>query len=168
MRHVLALGVLGAVLWGGALAGEKDPSPAPAPAAPAQPAPPAADRNEGYASEQREKIKGREDQPARDVFKNVKVMGDVPAGRLLRIMQMGFARGLGVSCTHCHETGNFASDAKEEKIAARGMMGLVRTINDDLLPRIAGLDEDDEHRVNCTTCHRGQVKPALDLEPPAR
>ena len=114
-----------------------------------------------------ERIAGREQLPADSVFRNIEMMKGVPAGRLVRIMQMGYARSLGVSCDHCHDTDEWESDAKPQKDIARRMMAMVDTINRVLLPRIPDL-ESERPVVNCTTCHRGAVKPALDLGPPAQ
>ena len=50
-------------------------------------------------------IAGRETQPAESVFKNIKILKGVPAGRLVNIMNMGFGRSLGVSCGFCHVPG---------------------------------------------------------------
>src|SRR5688572_20824316 len=52
----------------------------------------------------REQIKGREQEPAGRVFKNVTtpMLKDGPAARLLALMEFGYARSLGVNCTHCH------------------------------------------------------------------
>ena len=36
-------------------------------------------------------IAGKEKLPASEVFKNVKLLGDIPAGRFLRIMDIGYA-----------------------------------------------------------------------------
>jgi hypothetical protein len=44
------------------------------------------------------------------------------------------------------------------------MWRLVGTLNNELLPKVKGLDPDHKPIVNCTTCHRGQIKPALNLE----
>jgi hypothetical protein len=107
-------------------------------------------------------IAGRENLPADSVFRNIEVLKGVPAGRLVRMMDLGYGRSLGVSCDHCHDTDEWESDAKRPKEVARQMMALVRTINGDLLPKIEGL-ESERPTVNCTTCHRGNVKPALDL-----
>ncbi|MGE5926658.1 MAG: c-type cytochrome [Gemmatimonadota bacterium] len=107
-------------------------------------------------------IAGREHLPADSVFRNIEVLKGVPAGRLVRMMDMGYGRSLGVSCDHCHDTDEWESDAKRPKEVARQMMALVRTINGELLPKIEGL-EGERPTVNCTTCHRGSVKPALDL-----
>src|SRR5690242_16426557 len=51
------------------------------------------------------KIAGRENAPAESVFKNIKMMKGMPAGRLVRIMNFGFGRSLGVGCVHCHTVG---------------------------------------------------------------
>jgi hypothetical protein len=108
-------------------------------------------------------IAGKEDQPADAVFKNLKVLNKVPAGRLLLIMQMGYSKSLGVSCAHCHIPGEWEKDDKEPKQITRDMVAMSKTINQDLLKNIAGL-KDRTPIINCTTCHRGQVKPALNLE----
>ena len=108
-------------------------------------------------------IAGKEKEPAGTVFKNVQVLGAVPAGRLLGIMQIGYARSLGVTCTHCHVAGDWAADDNAHKRIARQMSLMTRELNDKLLPAIPEL-AGKEPRVNCTTCHRGQEKPALSLE----
>jgi Photosynthetic reaction centre cytochrome C subunit len=107
-------------------------------------------------------IAGKEDQPAGDVFKNVKFLKAVPAARLLKIMELGYATSLGVKCTHCHVTDDWANDAMPEKQIARDMISMVQTINNSLLKNINNLKGPDPI-VNCTTCHRGQVKPALNM-----
>jgi hypothetical protein len=109
-----------------------------------------------------EHIAGREDAPAESVFKNVKLLKNVPAGRLVRIMNMAFGRSLGVRCAFCHTPRHWADEDKPQKQVAREMMALVDTINTGLLPKIRNL-ESKQPRVNCTTCHRGATKPALSL-----
>lgn len=111
----------------------------------------------------RSEIEGKEDRPASEVFENIEVMKQVPAGRLLRIMEFGFSRSLGVTCTHCHNPDDFASEEKPQKEITRRMMAMAGTINGELLAKIENL-ESEKPTVNCTTCHRGQVKPALNLE----
>ena len=107
-------------------------------------------------------IAGRENAPADSVFKNIKVMKGMPAGRLLRVMNVGYGRSLGVRCTHCHVADKWDLEDKPQKQIARDMMALSRTLNDDLLPKIANL-RSSKPTVNCTTCHRGSIKPALNL-----
>lgn len=106
-------------------------------------------------------IKGNENRPAGEVFKNVKILKDLPAARFLRVMDVGYSRALGVGCEHCHVEGRWEADEKRPKRAAREMMALVSEINE----KLGTLQEIDteEPSVNCTTCHRGYVKPALQM-----
>lgn len=113
----------------------------------------------------REQIKGKEKLPADEVFKNIKILKRFPAGTLLNIMRGGFSRSLGVDCTHCHTPENWASEAKPTKQIAREMWGMQAKINNELLKSIDGL-KDRRAIVNCTTCHRGAVKPATNLRRP--
>jgi hypothetical protein len=103
-------------------------------------------------------IAGKENEPAETVFKNIQTFKGIPAGRLLRIMKMGWARSLGVDCSHCHVIGQWASDEKPEKGIAREMSKMLGTINRDLLGAIKNL-KSREPRISCSTCHRGQTKP---------
>lgn len=113
--------------------------------------------------ELREGIKGRENEPAGLVFDNIKTFERLPADRLLRIMEMGFSKSLGVTCTHCHNPDDWGSEEKPQKQVARDMMAMVSKINSELLDGIVNL-ESNNPTVNCTTCHRGQLKPALNLD----
>ena len=110
----------------------------------------------------KEQIKGKEQEPAEKVFKNIQTLKGVPAARLLAIMEMGYARSLGVNCTHCHTPGKWEAEDKATKQIARDMSAMVRTINTELLKNVKNL-KSETPTVNCTTCHRGQVKPALNL-----
>lgn len=114
-------------------------------------------------AELRESIAGREQEPASEVYEDIQMFKQVPAGRLLRIMEMGFSRSLGVNCTHCHNPDDWASEEKNKKQITRDMMQMVGKINGELLSKIENL-ESENPTVNCTTCHRGQVKPALNLD----
>ena len=107
-------------------------------------------------------IAGRERMPAESVFKNIKAMKQVPAGRLVRVMNLGYARSLGVSCDHCHVVGEWEKEDRPQKQIAREMRAMMDSINGGLLAKIQGL-ESDNPVVNCTTCHRGLTKPALDF-----
>lgn len=132
---------------------------------------PAAAGEEGFDSrralaELRRSIAGREDEPAGTVFENVQVLAEVPAGRLLAIMDRGFSRALGVTCTHCHDPEHWEADEIGAKNVARAMAKMVRDLNQRILPSIQGL-ETKNPTVNCTTCHRGSLQPALELPEPA-
>ena len=134
----------------------------------AAPTPAPAEFNQAEAiAKLKEQIKGKEQEPAEKVFKNIQMMKTIPAGRLLAIMEMGYARSLGVSCTHCHLPEKWESDEKNTKQIAREMAAMVGAINGQLLKNIKNLKSENP-TVNCTTCHRGQVKPALNLPMPAQ
>lgn len=107
-------------------------------------------------------IAGKENRPAGEVFKNVKLLKDVPAARFLRIMDQGYNRALGAGCDHCHVEDLWESDDKRAKRAAREMIVMVNNINGQL-EKMQEIDNTDP-AVNCTTCHRGYVKPALQMK----
>lgn len=109
-----------------------------------------------------EKIKGQENKPAEEVFKNIQMMKGIPAARLLRVMEIGYSKSLGVDCTHCHVPDAWDKEDKPQKQIAREMSAMVRVINNDQLKNIKNL-KGPNPTVNCTTCHRGQIKPALNL-----
>ena len=113
----------------------------------------------------RKAIAGQENKPAGEVFKNIQMLKAMPAGRLLRVMELGYAKSLGVNCTHCHVPGQWEKEDKPTKQIARDMAAMVAVINNDLLKKIKNLKGPDSI-VNCTTCHRGQTKPALNLPEP--
>jgi hypothetical protein len=138
-------------------------SPANRTSAQASPSPaPAAFDQAAAIAKLKEQIKGRENEPATAVFKNIQTMKNTPAGRLLAVMEMGFARSLGVNCTHCHVPDKWEAEDKPQKQIARDMSAMVSTINRDLLKNVKNL-KSESPIVNCTTCHRGEIKPALNL-----
>ena len=103
-----------------------------------------------------EAIKGRETQPAGQVFKNIRQLKDRPAGQVLRAMN-SFSRALGVTCAHCHVEGQWERDDKPTKEIARGMIRMVSAINSEQLKAIPNLRA--EATVTCSTCHRGATRP---------
>jgi Photosynthetic reaction centre cytochrome C subunit len=113
-----------------------------------------------FAAALEKQIAGQENKPAEEVFKNIQLLKGMPAGRMLRVMQMGFSASLGVDCTHCHVADQWEKDDKEAKQTARKMWTFVAKVNQDLKQAIG------KGTVNCTTCHRGQVKPATSLPSP--
>lgn len=102
-------------------------------------------------------IAGQETKPAEEVFKNIQLLKGMPAGRVLRVMQVAFSASLGVDCTHCHIADQWEKDDKEAKQTARKMWTFMAKVNQDLKQTIG------KGTVNCTTCHRGQIKPATSL-----
>ncbi len=109
------------------------------------------------------KIAGQENKPAEEVFKNIQLLKGIPAGRLVLMMNMGYSRALGVDCTHCHTLDQWEKDDKPEKLIAREMVKMTSTINNEQLKNIKNL-KGPNPIINCTTCHRGQTKPALNLK----
>jgi hypothetical protein len=112
----------------------------------------------------RKTIAGQENKPASEVFKNIQMQmfKGMPAGRLLTVMELGYAKSLGVNCTHCHVAGEWEKEDKPTKQITRDMAAMVVTINNDQLKKIKNL-KSPEPTINCTTCHRGATKPALNL-----
>jgi photosynthetic reaction center cytochrome c subunit len=91
---------------------------------------------------------------AKEVFKNLQVLGDLSAGALTRHMAsitMWVAPKEG--CAYCHNLENLADDSKYTKVVARRMLQMTQTINADWKPHVA------ETGVTCYTCHRGENIP---------
>jgi hypothetical protein len=99
-------------------------------------------------------IAGKENQPAGTVFKNVKVLKDMPAGEFVKMMDTTYGRGLGQTCGNCHVIGQFDGDTRKNKRIARDMQVMENYINTMQLPNIKELD-DDYPKVSCVTCHMG-------------
>lgn len=110
----------------------------------------------------RQRLNGMERRPAEEVFKNIKLLKGVPSARLLKIMEIGYSKSLGVNCTHCHVPDRWEREDKPTKQITREMSAMVTTINNDLLTKIKSL-KSEKPVVNCTTCHRGHVSPALNM-----
>ena len=93
--------------------------------------------------------------PATEVFKNVKVLTDVNAGEFMRV-QYAITNWVAPQqgCNFCHAGGDFASDEKPTKQAARLMLGMVRHMNADWKEHVGAAG------VTCWSCHRGQPVPA--------
>jgi len=123
----------------------------------------AARRDSGEAMLLR-RIAGRENAPAESVFKNIKVMKGIPAGRLVRIMNAGFGRSLGVSCGYCHVPPNWELDDKEEKNTARLMWTMTGAINRDYISKVP-VDSGPRPAVNCMTCQQEMPRPPASPAP---
>lgn len=69
--------------------------------------------------------------------------------------------GLGMNCLYCHVSNEARDlDDKPEKVTARKMFAMVKSINATTF--------NGEAKVVCWTCHRGETKPAAAPPPPAR
>jgi len=97
--------------------------------------------------------------PAGEVFKNIQLIKQVPAGKLPQVMNT-IAGALGVECSFCHVEGNYASDDKKEKKFARTMMRLTGKIDKEYF--------EGTSPVGCWTCHRGAEQPARTAHDPPR
>jgi hypothetical protein len=86
------------------------------------------------------------DKTAEQVYKNIQVLKDLRGSELDGVMQFMCA-SLGVGCTYCH-TNPWDSDTKSAKQAARRMISMMRSINNDHF--------NGNPAVTCYTCHRGQ------------
>ena len=100
-------------------------------------------------------IAGKENQPAGTVFKNVKILKDMPAGQFVKMMDTTYGRGLGMTCANCHVIGQFDGDTRKNKRIARDMQVMENYINTTQLPTVKELD-DDYPKVSCVTCHMGE------------
>lgn len=115
--------------------------------------------NDRFVKQISARIAGRENESAERVFKNIQWLKGVPAERFLRIMNGGYSRALGVSCTYCHVEQDFASDDKRPKRAAREMAVMHRMINEQLR-KMQNLETKSEDRaISGSTCHRGAINP---------
>ena len=110
-------------------------------------------------------ISGRENEPAGNVFKNVKLLRDMPAGEFLRTMDTQYGRGLGWTCANCHVPGKFDDDTKKNKRIARQMQAMQNYINGRSLKRIKELDAEYDE-ATCAMCHRGSNEPKGTMDVP--
>jgi len=115
--------------------------------------------NDAFVLRIAKQIAGHEQEPAEKVFKNIHILNTTPAGRLLLIMNVGYSRALGVTCTHCHVEEDFSLDDQRPKRAAREMAAMHRLINDQLAKMQSLEPKPQGHFINCSTCHRGAVDP---------
>jgi photosynthetic reaction center cytochrome c subunit len=92
---------------------------------------------------------------AKDVYQNVKVLGDLSVAEFTRTM---LAMTAWVSpaegCNYCHNPANLADDSKYTKIVARRMTQMTQHLNADWKAHVA------DTGVTCYTCHRGNPVPA--------
>ncbi|MGE0311952.1 MAG: photosynthetic reaction center cytochrome PufC [Lautropia sp.] len=99
---------------------------------------------------------------ASQVYRNVKVLGDLSVTEFTRTMQ---AMTNWVSpeqgCNYCHNPADLAADDLYTKVVSRRMLEMTRHINGDWKPHVAATG------VTCYTCHRGQPVPAaVWFDPP--
>jgi hypothetical protein len=106
-----------------------------------------------------ESIKGKENEPAEKVFKNIQTFKGMPAASVLQIMERDFVPSLGVNCRYCHTLEQWETDENEHKIVARKMWAM----QEDLSKQLRTITGKSDASVTCATCHRGDTKPATML-----
>jgi Photosynthetic reaction centre cytochrome C subunit len=91
-------------------------------------------------------------------FKNIKVLNDMPADQMGKVMNL-FSASLGVNCNFCHVGDDFAKDGKKEKEDTREMIKMTFALNKDHF--------DNRPEISCNTCHNGREHPvsAPNLSP---
>lgn len=92
---------------------------------------------------------------AKDVYKNVKVLGDLDVGnftRLMAAMTQWVAPEQG--CNYCHKDGNFEDETLYTKHVARRMLQMTQTVNSKWQSHVGAAG------VTCYTCHHGQPVPS--------
>lgn len=97
---------------------------------------------------------------AGQVYKNLKVLGDVPITEFTRLMlaitdwvvpKDQWVNGQG--CVYCHDLANMAADTKYTKVVARSMLQMTQRANSAWGAHVAPTG------VTCYTCHRGNALP---------
>jgi photosynthetic reaction center cytochrome c subunit len=91
---------------------------------------------------------------ASEVYKNVKVLGDLSVGEFTRLM---VAMTNWVSpkegCGYCHNLQNLADDSAYTKVVSRRMLQMTQHVNNDWKRHVGNTG------VTCYTCHRGHPQP---------
>ncbi len=100
-------------------------------------------------------VKSDSGKTAGEFYKNIKVLKNIPASRLLPTMHF-IEASLGMNCGSCHvrdpqKGWEFDKDKKPEKRKARMMIKMMETINKDSFK--------GHMEVTCFTCHRGSPDP---------
>jgi photosynthetic reaction center cytochrome c subunit len=92
---------------------------------------------------------------ARDVFQNVKVLGDLSVADFTRHMASITAWvSPKEGCNYCHNPANLADDSKYQKVVSRRMIEMTQHLNVDWSKHVG------KTGVTCYTCHRGNPVPS--------
>jgi photosynthetic reaction center cytochrome c subunit len=91
---------------------------------------------------------------AKEIFQNVKVLGELPVAEFTRHM-LAITQWVAPEqgCGYCHNLANLADDSKYTKVVARRMIQMTQHLNVDWKQHVAGTG------VTCYTCHRGHAVP---------
>lgn len=93
---------------------------------------------------------GKKETTAGQKFKSIKVLNDVPADDIGKIMNI-MGQSLGVDCNYCHTGFDFEKEGKEEKDITREMIKMTFELNEKYFG--------GEMEVSCNTCHNGRTHP---------
>ena len=85
-------------------------------------------------------------------FKNIKVLNDMPADQLGKVMNL-MSASLGVDCKMCHVSNDkdFEKDGIDHKDIARKMITMTFDLNKNFF--------EGKPEVSCNTCHNGHERP---------
>jgi photosynthetic reaction center cytochrome c subunit len=85
-------------------------------------------------------------------FKSIKVLNDMPADQMGKVMNM-MSASLGVNCAFCHASndGDYEKEGFEHKDAARQMLKMTFDLNKNYF--------DGRPEINCNSCHQGKAHP---------
>ena len=96
-------------------------------------------------------------------FKSIKVLNDMPADQMGKVMNM-MSASLGVNCKFCHASndGEYEKEGFEHKDIARNMLRMTFEMNKNYF--------DSRAEITCATCHQGKPMPqsAIPLVPVER
>ena len=89
-------------------------------------------------------------------------------------LMIHFSESLGVNCTYCHSTRQFAdwTQSTPQRVTAWYGIRMVRDINNNFLDTLHDTfpaarlgPTGDSPKVNCATCHQGVYKPLFGVSP---
>ncbi len=85
-------------------------------------------------------------------FKSIKVLNDMPADQMGKVMNM-MSASLGVNCAFCHTSndGDYEKEGNEHKDSARKMLKMTFDLNKNHF--------DGRPEINCNSCHNGKSHP---------
>ncbi len=85
-------------------------------------------------------------------FKSIKVLNDMPADQMGKVMNM-MSASLGVNCAFCHASndGDYEKEGFEHKDMARQMLKMTFDLNKNYF--------EGRPEINCNTCHQGKAHP---------
>ena len=96
-------------------------------------------------------------------FKSIKVLNDMPADQMGKVMNM-MSASLGVNCAFCHASndGDYEKEGFEHKDTARKMLKMTFDLNKNYF--------DNRPEINCNSCHQGKShpQPTIPLKPVAQ